>query len=510
MNPPRPHNPRRLSALLRALRLRASVVNSRDCRAIRALAFFCFVVAAAAQSSAPHIGYIYPAGARTGTTTRVILGGQFLDGVTNARVSGAGVHARVIEHVKPVTQKQLTDFRDRLKELQKMRKDAAVLKEMADIRNRVMTFGRSMTPAIAERVTVEVALDAAAPAGDREIRLVTPNGLSNPLLFSVDELPEFTKRDTGDNDSQPFKSVRNPDQQTAVRATEATIHLPATINGQILRGGVDRYRFSARKGQHIVAAVRARELIPYLPDAVPGWFQATLALYDWRGRELAYDDDFRFHPDPVLHCEIPADGEYVAEIKDALYRGRDDFVYRISIGELPFITSIFPLGGRAGEDTVVELKGWNLPQTNLTVHAAGDRGTEHLSVRTGAYVSNLVPFASDDLPDLMEAEPNNSPAAAQQIALPSVINGRISAPGDSDVFRFDGQAGQVVVAEVYARRLDSPLDSVLKLTDASGRQLAFNDDHEDKGSGLNTHHADSLITATLPASGTFYVQLADA
>ena len=36
------------------------------------------------------------------------------------------------------------------------------------------------------------------------------------------------------------------------------------------------------------------------------------------------------------------------EIKDALYRGREDFVYRITIGELPFVTGIFPLGGRAG------------------------------------------------------------------------------------------------------------------------------------------------------------------
>ena len=69
--------------------------------------------------------------------------------------------------------------------------------------------------------------------------------------------------------------------------------------------------FIARKGQHLVVAVSARELIPYLADAVPGWFQATLALYDAKGKELAYDDDFRFHPDPVLLCEIPKDGDYV-------------------------------------------------------------------------------------------------------------------------------------------------------------------------------------------------------
>ena len=59
-------------------------------------------------------------------------------------------------------------------------------------------------------------------------------------------------------------------------------------------------------------------------------------------------------------------------------------------------------------------------------------------------------------------------------------------------------------------RLDSSLDSTLRLTDAAGKQLAYNDDYEDKGSGLNTHHADSYLTATLPASGTYYLYLEDA
>jgi hypothetical protein len=95
------------------------------------------------------------------------------------------------------------------------------------------------------------------------------------------------------------------------------------------------------------------------------------------------------------------------------------------------------------------------------------------------------------------------------VKLPIIINGRIDRPDDWDVFQFTGHAGQTIVAEVYARRLDSPLDSVLKLTDASGKLLAFNDDHEDAESGLNTHHADSYLTAKLPADGTYYVHLGD-
>ena len=61
-----------------------------------------------------------------------------------------------------------------------------------------------------------------------------------------------------------------------------------------------------------------------------------------------------------------------------------------------------------------------------------------------------------------------------------------------------------------ARRLESPLDSVLELFDAAGDRLAFNDDHEDKFDDLRTHHADSLIRFTLPADGIYFLRLGDA
>jgi hypothetical protein len=53
------------------------------------------------------------------------------------------------------------------------------------------------------------------------------------------------------------------------------------------------------------------------------------------------------------------------------------------------------------------------------------------------------------------------------------------------------------------------LDSLVKLTDAAGRTLASNDDHEDKGAGLVTDHADSYLSLTLPADGTYYLHLSD-
>ncbi len=110
---------------------------------------------------------------------------------------------------------------------------------------------------------------------------------------------------------------------------------------------------------------------------------------------------------------------------------------------------------------------------------------------------------------MLRKEPNGEPAKAQQVALPMIINGRIDAPGDWDVFSFKGRAGEKIVADVDARKLDSPLDSVLKLTDADGRQLAMNDDYADKGDGLSTHHADSFLLAELPTTGTYSVWLGD-
>jgi len=490
------------------------------------LAVVLTIASVARAQNAPHLGYVYPAGGRQGTTFQVTVGGQFLVNVTNAFVSGGGVQATVIEYNRPLNQKEFNDLRDRLKELQEKRQSArrvpdstnvwtaADEREFAEIRDKLIKNppNRQGNPAIAETATLRVTLATNAGPGDRDLRLETPAGLSNPLIFRVGLLREF---------SRPAAKAVNPDlnnfleklgRQPATNLTsETSLTLPAVVNGQIMPGGEDWYRFPARKGQRLVVAVSARELIPYLADAVPGWFQVAVSLHDAQGKELDYADHFWFHPDPVLSCEIPKDGTYLVQVRDSLYRGREDFVYRIALGELPLVTGIFPLGGPAGAKTLVELTGWNLPVTHFVEDAAGkEPGIYPLSTSTDEPIYNQQPFALDTLPECLEQETNDSPETAQAVTLPVIINGRIDHPGDWDVFRFAGRAGDPLVAEVYARRLDTPVDSVLKLTDAGGKQLAFNDDNEDKGSGLNTHHADSYIRTVLPTNGIYYLWLGDA
>jgi len=488
----------------------------------------------AAADQRPRIGYVCPAGGRQGTTFLVTVGGQFLGSwkgeyfidVSKAHFSGGGITVEVVKDDKPMREKDANALRQKARELLKNKPDAEARKQIARIKREVSQYEsarivKQTYPAIGDTVTLRVTLAADAAPGQRELRVETPRGISNPLRFFVGRLPEFQK-------PQPdiVADAREASEMTYPPTSTTDVVLPVVVNGQIIPrnpdslwqppdrftpGVADRYRFQARKGQQLVIAAGARRLIPYLADAVPGWFQATLALYDAEGRELAYQDDYRFHPDPVLFFTVPQDGQYVAEIKDAIYRGRPDFVYRITLGELPYIADVFPLGGRAGAATTVKLSGRNLPADTLPMDAKDmTPGIHPLSVRKGDMTSNTMPFAVDTLPECLEREPNDSTQTAQAVTLPVIVNGRIDRSGDWDVFRLEGRAGQEIIAEVNARRLESPLDSVLEFLDAAGARLAFNDDHQDKSDYLRTHHADSLIRVTLPADGTYYVRLGDA
>lgn len=499
---------------------------------ISALCFLLSAFGVAAQN-VPRIGYVFSAGGRAGSTFQVVVGGQFLEPATNVVFSGEGVHATVVGFHKPMPQGTFNNLRDKLRELQDKKQahtraarqgnppapgatnyfTGADEKQLGEIREKILKNppNRNATPAIAEVATLRVTIEADAAPGDREIRLGTPGALSNPLKFCVGQWPEFSKAPAQAENPEADRLRRQFGLPTnAPSAKEIRVTPPTVINGQIMPGIVDRYRFFARRGQPFVIAASARELIPYIADAVPGWFQAALTLYDAKGCEVAYNDDFRFRPDPMLLCNIPADGDYVLEVKDAIYRGREDFVYRITLGELPFVTGIYPLGGPAGAVTQVEVSGWNLATNRASFDASSvTDGIHTLTVMDGSNVFGRAPFAVDALPDQNEIEPNSTARQAQAVTLPLVINGRIETPGDADVFRFIGRAGEAIVAEVMARRLDSPLDAVLQLTDAAGKQIAFNDDAEDKASGLNTHHADPHLSATLPADGDYVLHLRD-
>lgn len=497
--------------------------------------------------AAPRLGYVYPAGAQRGTEVHISVGGQNLDASAISYFSAIGLTARVLDYERPLNQKELVDLRERIEQLQKKKRadktsftadDERSLAELSATMAR--RNNRQALPGLSETVTLAVTVAPDAPLGPHELRLKTGGGLSNPLIFEVGTLPEFTAPVVTPTTARPANERRGNNGNAPPPARKPTVlpvTLPALVNGQILPGEIDHLRFSARAGQQLTVAASARALIPYLADAVPGWFQATLCLRDAAGHELAYADDFQHRPDPVLVCTIPADGDYTVEIKDAIYRGREDFVYRVALGELPYIQSVFPLGANHLTPTAITLTGWNLPTKALSVDPRHQPpALMQLSVKNHGHASNTVRFLTSDLPEQLETETDFAPPAVAStasitananenknprpapivnanatttLARPGIVHGRIDRPDDRDVFTFTARAGEQIVAEIHARRLGSPLDSTLTITDDTGATVASNDDYDDPAEGLLTHQADSRLLATLPRDGVYQLTVTD-
>ncbi|MGE5531408.1 MAG: peptidase, partial [Bacteroidota bacterium] len=479
----------------------------------------------AAQGRDPYGGYVYPAGAQQGTQVRVTVGGQNLQNAKEVYFTGTGLTATVVETVRPLGKKQIRDAGQYLRVLLRQRwaetlrpgtavsadKLAAELKaldplqdhpwlrglekksltELEELRDTLNDPKRQPNAQIGEWAIIDIRVAPNATVGPQEMRVRAPGGLTNPLRFEVSRLPEVC--------------------EPAKKSTEvAPVAPPVVLNGQIMPGEVDRFRLLCKRGQKLVIATQARKLVPYLADAVPGWFQAVVALRDAKGREVAYADDYRYDPDPVLLVNVPEDGEYTLEIRDSIYRGREDFIYRVIVGEQPFITSLFPLGGPVGSSVAATVSGWNLPQQLVQLDTAPKGGSQRsFALKTKDWTSNSVSYDVDTLPEALETEPNDLVKQAPLVTLPKIINGRIGSAGDVDIVQFEGKAGEEFVAEVRARRLGSPVDSLLRLTDATGKTVALNDDHEDRSVGLMTDPADSYLSVRLPSTGRYYLHLSD-
>jgi hypothetical protein len=524
------------------------------------------------KKPAGKIGFIYPAGGQQGTTFEVWACGRQIGRATQVLVSGKGVSSQIIDtqnlfvnqdqrdrwkirnriadalsqHISDTPQgklvKELFDkipkvnkpedpkeeievipfVFPRLVQLRKLAEtDAYIpldeLLEAVDFAYGPEKYGpnnfRRPLDIHREVVVVEITIAPDAEPGDRELRILTNQGLSNPMYFQVGVNREYKEREPNNFETQTIAK--------ALQAFEQPVYeVPFVMNGQITHSDIDRFQFRAKKGQQLVLYTQARQIMPYLADAVPGWFEAMITVFDEKGKELSYSDCFRFDPDPVLIFEVPADGVYTAEIRDSLFRGREDFVYRLSVAQSPLVEEVFPLGLKEGTSAAIHITGRNLPTDTVNIHAAP--GTDN--IRTvhninGKFLPKPFRYEVSNLPEVNDNQNNSSLQNAQAVPFPHTINGRISQSGEADFYRFEGKEGTQVLLEVKARCLGSPLDSRLTLFDADGKVIAENDDgatidekrnYVSEVIGLQTHNADSKIIASLPKAGQYIVRIDDA
>lgn len=137
----------------------------------------------------------------------------------------------------------------------------------------------------------------------------------------------------------------------------------------------------------------------------------------------------------------------------------------------------------------------------FTLPAETPVGVYGLRVVTSKGVSSVRLLMVDDLPSVVDNGANKQPPAAQQLTIPSAVDGTCE-PESFDFYKLTVAAGQRISVEVMARRLGSALDPVIRLLDAGGRELAYSDDEPGIG-------ADSRFAFQFAAAGDYYLEIRD-
>lgn len=392
---------------------------------------------AQAQVAQPYITVTAPMGAKRGTTATFTVDGYNLTGASEVIWSRPGIAAKIKLNSELVREPHTRSSPTALLIVDKSTK---------------------------HRLTIEAAIAAGAVPGIYSFRIRTPLGTTNLGRIVVGVLPELKEREMNDS-----------------AADAQLISLPATVIGELQkRGDADHFRFAAKAGQQIVFEVVASMLNSRL--------DSVLTLFDDKGAQLATNNDNATisgsSRDSLLGYTFKQDGEYVIRISDLERQGlMGAYSYRLNVGELPYLTHAFPLGGWERAATGVAVFGFNIDatQTIFSPLKRRDFSDSHrltIKGRRGETI-NALNLAVGPYREVMEnALLPSTLAEPQSVAWPVTINGRIFNPTGStagsnaeDFYRFNARKGQHIVLEVGAQRFGSPLDAVIEVLDSKGNQI---------------------------------------
>ena len=166
---------------------------------------------------------------------------------------------------------------------------------------------------------MKLKVEPTAPMGQQEIRARTAKGYSNPVLFDVGGLAEFTE-------TEPNNSLTNAN----------AANLPVVINGRINgEKDVDQFKFKVEKDQTFIFEVEASRFGSPL--------DAVLYLTDAKGKVIQQNDD-AVGADARIEQRFGEAGEYVIKIRDLLERNGEDFAYRLVVRppKPDFTVSFYP------------------------------------------------------------------------------------------------------------------------------------------------------------------------
>lgn len=326
----------------------------------------------------------------------------------------------------------------------------------------------------------QVAIAKDAAVGVRYWHVSTSQGVTLAARFIVGNLPEVVEEEV---DGAPAPTA---------------VTLPVTINGRIFpREDIDIWTLTAKAGETITCSVNARRLGSPL--------NARLEVLDPKGARLAETVPVT-GKDPTLQWKAPADGVYEVRIHDIDFGGLQPYVYRLSITRNPNIATTYPLGGRRGTRTGFELLGDDgSPRGNLDFNIP-DGASATFPLPTGELPGQADPIflQAGDTPEQLEVEPNDSAvqSSAATASVPSVLNGRIQTPGDLDYWSVAAGKGDKIECELLAGELGSPLFPVMKIYDASGKEIARSGNPGNPQTG-------AVLQFEAPEAGTYQIAIAE-
>ncbi len=371
-----------------------------------------------------------------------------------------------------------------------------------------------------------VSVSSGVPSGVYDVRAVGKFGISNPRSFAVSSLPEIAE-------TEPNNSPET--------ATEVPL---GVVNGRCgAAADVDWFKFTAKAGQRLIIDCRAQRIDSPL--------DATLILYDAQGNQIDSDRDTNGR-DPLIDFTAPSDGEYLLKLYDFVYAGGADYVYRLQISPQPYIDFVMPNAAAPGAKATFEVYGRNLPGGKPTDESVDGKVLEKVTVTidvpsgdavsqvdasgyvtsTGSWIdgfhyqikgpageSNPVLIGYAAAPIVLETEPNQPAAKAQQITLPCELVGRFQRPRDVDYIRFEAKQGENYWIEAFSQRYGNPTDPYLLLQrvtkNAEGvEQIADIREIDDNavnvgGLAFNTAADDPSFAFTAPADGTYQLLIRD-
>lgn len=425
-----------------------------------ALAIVGTLLAITVQAQKLTTGYLFPAGGKVGTTVIIEAGGLNINRAKKVVFNHPGIQGEIL----PVDE------------------------EAAKKRKRRRLNDQS-SPQLADKVKIQINIADDVPCGLYDLRLQSPKGLSNKLPFEVSSYPNVIE------DTKRNSSLRKP--------TEVE-KLPAVLCGYVTPGGVDHFRFSGRKGETIVAAVKGRQLVPYIADAVPGWFQPVIKLVDSKGREVAYSDDYHHYVDPVIITTLPKDDKYTLIIHDAIYRGRQDFNYRIELGVVPFVTGRYPAYGVVGKKVNQQIEGVNLNATKTSVKVKTE-GYHQVSFTNDIGTSNTVNYYALPKGTKLLHCPKEGTLLSHGVAIADSLTSKAKVKR----YRVQVEEREELIVELIGRRNGSRIDALIRLLNKQGEVVARVDDTEDPIQGLMTFHADPVLKYRAPRTCEMIIEVED-